>query len=233
VLMTLFPDRKERYLLPLLGPFAILCARAIELTLAREYRGPKIPRWVQWLIIFVMGVGLPIVGATKLAPRVDGRPWYPANVAITMAVTMAAIILIGMLLSRQQPIALLGTTVLVVLLMYPLAYAGYRNAQPGRSDMRPLAEYIRATHPTAEMYRWRPDNKRVAVDLSIYLNRSTIWTRDPARLPRSDRPQIAVAVQNKNQPEIPPPPGWTMLAKVLRDQKDWYVAFVREAPRGK
>jgi len=57
VLMSFFPDRKERYLLPLLGPFALLSVRALELTLQPLYRGPKIPAWVQWAIISVMASG--------------------------------------------------------------------------------------------------------------------------------------------------------------------------------
>ena len=64
-------------------------------------------------------------------------------------------------------------------------------------------------------------------DLSIYLNRATVLVPDPATLPQpTDRPQIYVQLQRRNEPEPKPSPGWTYLHKVRRD-RDWYHAFVR------
>ena len=121
------------------------------------------------------------------------------------------------------------TTLVIMLWSHAVFMHGYRNSNEGRSDMRPLAELVREKYPTAEMYNWRRDGrrKRLSVDLSIYLNRATIWTPDPKMIPRSTRPQIIATNQNAGEPDPQPPADWKMLAKVPRD-KGWYWAFVRD-----
>jgi 4-amino-4-deoxy-L-arabinose transferase-like glycosyltransferase len=228
--MSFFPDRKERYLLPLLGPCAVLTARSLELTLSRLPTGPKIPPWVQWMILLAIGISVPIAGATKLL-RIDGQPWYSIGFASATAALMLLLMVAGWVWSRRHPAALVGATVVVMLMLQPLVNYGYRESLSGRSDMRPLAELIRQAYPDAEMFNWRPDsNKRAPVDLSIYLNRSTVWTPDPMKLPPSTRPQICIKLQNAGEPEPLPPAGWGYVAKVKRD-KDHYLAFVRQGER--
>jgi hypothetical protein len=91
-----------------------------------------------------------------------------------------------------------------------------------------LAETVRIRYPDALVYNWRPDsNKRASVDFSIYLNRSTVWTSDPTKLPRTIQPQVYIRLQNKGEPEPSAAPGWTYFAQVRRD-KDAYLAFGRE-----
>jgi len=143
------------------------------------------------------------------------------------------VVIVGcMIASRRQPMLLVGATVAVMLIMQPVVYFAYRDMRSGQSELQSLAEHVRSAYPDAEMWNWRPGgNKRVPVDLAIYLNRSVIWTADPSTLPASLRPQIAIKLQNRGEPEPAPPAGWKFFDKMERD-KDWYWAFVREGSHG-
>jgi 4-amino-4-deoxy-L-arabinose transferase-like glycosyltransferase len=226
VVMSFFPDRKERYLLPLLAPAAILAAIGVRNVIRCGARWP-------WLIhgasLVAIAVGLPVAGRLWLT-TIDGRPWYTGRFTAVAVAIGAIIVLSGFIWSaRRGAAAIIITTLAIMLFAQAVFMRGYRGSNEGRSDMRPLAQIVRARYPAAEMYNWRRDGrrKRLSVDLSIYLNRPTIWTPDPATIPRSNRPQIIATNQNAGQPDPQPPPGWTLLGKVPRD-KDWYWAFVRE-----
>jgi 4-amino-4-deoxy-L-arabinose transferase-like glycosyltransferase len=225
VVMSFFPDRKERYLLPLLGPAAILAARGLT-PILRDAPGPRVPAWVQWLVLFVIAVGLPIAGATMLK-RVDAQPWYPRGFAVAVAIGLGALVVGGMAVGRAQPFALVAVTVLVMLALQPLFFAGYRASRQGRSDLRPLAAMIREAVPDAATYNWRPRGRqRLSVDLSIYLNRPTVWVGDANALPAEPdgRPQV-IATMEKS----PPGPDWLLIGQVPRD-KDVCSAYVRVGP---
>jgi 4-amino-4-deoxy-L-arabinose transferase-like glycosyltransferase len=228
VVMSFFPDRKERYLLPLAGPAAVLAARGIAAMLDPADKG-KVPQWVQWATVAVIAIGLPVAGATVLK-RGDGTPWFPPLFAACTAVVMAMLLLIAIHQSRRHPFALVIGPALIMLLLQPDFLFGYRDTREGRSEMRPLAETIRYAAPTALIYNWRPEGKKRAdVSLSIYLNRPTIWVPDPAQVPQGTRPQVMITQQNPGRPPRQPPPEWLFLDEVAHD-KDRYLAFVRPPP---
>ena len=224
--MSFFPDRKERYLLPLVGPAAILAARGIAAMLdPLEKR--KIPPIVNWAIVAVIGIGLPISGATHLLKRVDGAPWYPPVLAACAAVVVAMLIIIAIQQSRRYPFVLVIAPATIMLMLQPLFLFGYRDAREGVSEMRPLAQTIRYAAPDAVIYNWRPEGpKRADVSLSIYLNRPTVWVDDPSAIPRGERAQVMITQQRPDRPERLAPPDWIYLDQVAHD-KERYMAFVR------
>jgi 4-amino-4-deoxy-L-arabinose transferase-like glycosyltransferase len=225
VAMSFFPDRKERYLLPLAGPAAILAARGIAAMLDPAERR-KIPPALHWAIIAVIGIGLPIAGATSLK-RVDGVPWYPPVLGACAAVVIAMLIIIAIQQARRHPFVLVIAPAAVMLLLQPIFLFGYRDAREGRSEMRPLAQTIRFAAPDAVVYNWRPEaRKRADVSLSIYLNRPTVWVADPSEIAQGDRAQVVITQQGPGKPVRDAPEGWTYLDEVAHD-KDRYLAFVR------
>lgn len=222
VVMSFFPDRKERYLLPLLAPASIVTARGLSAML--DPTDPRrIPPWVQWTTIFVIGIGLPLIGMTD---RIGGSPWYSTTFAAASIAFIAIVICVFSLMSRALPLAIVGATAIVMLIVQPIFFLGYRNTREGRSEMRPLAEMIRRDFPDAQTYYCRPRGaRRVPGDLSIYLNRASPWIADPDALEASTKPQMYIIIQPDDTDDTPAA-GWTFFAKVKRDE-DWYAAFVR------
>jgi 4-amino-4-deoxy-L-arabinose transferase-like glycosyltransferase len=227
VVMSFFPDRKERYLLPLLGPAALLTARGLSEMFDSDR--PGVPRWLQWATLLVIAVALPVAGATKWLVLLDERPWYSIPLAIVLVLCLGSTIAAAWVATRQSATGILIAASIVMLLLTYVFFLAYRDSLAGRSDLRPLAEVIRERYPSAEMYYWRPEGKkRASVDLSIYLNRSTVWTADPAALPpTSSRPPVYIALQHRGEAEPQPRRGWTRFASLTRDEDRWF-AFVRE-----
>ena len=241
VVMSFFPDRKDRYLLPLAAPASVLAARGLVAT-ARAGRAFAWTFTVHWWMLALIAIALPVAGALWWK-RLDGSPWFAPRAAIGAAVAGLSIVGLGLLTRRswragndgREPLgAVVATTFVLVLLGNTLLLLGYRDSREGRSEMRPLAEALRRALPEARLYTWRPDGrrKRAPVDLSIYANRRTVWTDDPAALPRDplDRPQVYVTIHKKDDPPPVPAPGWLPFLRVARDG-DHFEAFVRMSRR--
>jgi hypothetical protein len=211
--------------LPLVGPAAVLAARGISAMLDPADKG-KAPAAVQWMIIAVIALGLPVAGA-KWLTRVNGTPWYPPVFAGCAAVVFAMLIVIAIQQSSRQPFVLVIAVAVIMLLLQPLLLFGYRDAREGISEMRPLAETIRFTAPDAVVYNCRPQGQtRADVSLSIYLNRPTVWVGAPSDIPRGERSQVMITQQKPDAPPREAPDGWTYLDEIAHD-KDRYLAFVR------
>jgi 4-amino-4-deoxy-L-arabinose transferase-like glycosyltransferase len=243
VVMSFFPDRKERYLLPLTAPAAVLAARGMIVAAADARHRIDWLFSVQWVGFLLAVIAFPIAGATVLKRADAITPWYSPTVATIAVIFGGVVVGSGYLLFQNQmrrdaclgaACTLLVCGLIVMLGGHALALAGYRHSPDGLSQMRPLADSIRSSMPDAEMYNWRRDGrrKRIAPDLSIYMNRVTRWIADPNALPHSQRAQVCVTVHSpKREPVEPAPPaGWRFFERAKRDD-DWYVAFVRDPSR--
>jgi hypothetical protein len=224
--MTCFNDRKDRYILPLVPIASVVAAQSVVAMWKRAAHA--LPDWSHWITLIVLAC-LPMLGLTKIVTTFDGRPWFSPALAIGATVAALAIVFIGMAVAHRWRVAMIVTPFVLMLLLQAVGIDGYAKSREGRSEFRPLAEWVRENYPDAEMYNTRLDGqqKRASVDLSIYLNRATRWIADPASLPRSAHPQIYVIPQGRNEPMPQPAPGWKQAIKIPRD-KAWYVAFVRE-----
>jgi hypothetical protein len=227
--MICFPDRKDRYLLPLIGPASVLAARSLSQILDDAVEGQRLYRAIQWMTMLVIGVGLPIVGATVLK-RLTGGPWYPPMLGGCAAVFIAMLIVIAIQQSRHFPFLLIIAPAVVMMMLSPLFFFGYRDTREGRNNLYHLAQVIRLATPDARVYNWRADaNKRGDVSLAIYLNRPSLWIADPSTLGPSDRSQVIVTIARAGRPDpTPPSADWIFLDSQAHDT-DRFVAFVRPA----
>ena len=222
-IMTLVPDRKERYMYPVIGPAAVLAGHGlVELfdKRARWTRWDKAGVVQHWVLLALIGVGAPL-----------GAGWFlrefaiPMSLAGAVAVGTGVAIVAGALI-RRQPAGLLAATAVVMLGASAVIVRGYANTEKGRSDMRPLARAIWRACPDAVMYNAHPRGKRVSTDLSIYMNRVTrrITMEQWRQLRPAGRPLVTVTIHDEGKPAPVPPPGWRLLAKVPRDDDVW-MAF--------
>jgi 4-amino-4-deoxy-L-arabinose transferase-like glycosyltransferase len=235
VVMSFFKDRKERYLLPMAGPAAVVIAWGLweHFRSWRDWtRGDTIVTGLHWLGLAVVAVGLPVVGMfhVDFMKTVEGGPWYAPRFAILSAVAGAALVVGGIDLHRRWRGGLVTASVLVMLLLQAVFMIGYRDSREGRSEMKPLAELIWQTVPDAQVVSG-VTHKRIPSDLAIYLNRPTPTVAEFTALPTGDVPQVLILYQRKRTDPPATPAGWTFLGKVPRDD-NWWHAFVRPAGSG-
>jgi hypothetical protein len=218
VIMAFHKDRKERYVLPMAAPAAVLAARCLIAYLAERSRNDWVP-WLHWGILAAVAIGLPILGATGMRGlrTVEGRPWYTPTYAAGAAVIAALLVTIGILAWRRG--AVLLPTFALMLAVSVIFMRGYRETPNGRSEMRPVADRVLARYPDAEMYTSLPSGQRASVDLSIYMNRPTGWiTAEQMRQPApGPRPQVVLVRQREREPAPTPPEGWEELMTLQRD----------------
>jgi 4-amino-4-deoxy-L-arabinose transferase-like glycosyltransferase len=242
VIMSCFRDRKERYLLPLLGPAAMIVAHGLG-ELLRLVKSGRLARWalgLHWGFVAMATVAAPL--ACGLLPRLDakawdrlltpaGEPWFPLGLAVATSAGALFGLAGSWIVSRRLPYsAAWGPAVVVLMVQLPFMWT-YRNGPELRSEMRPLAEDIWRKIPDAVAYNIADGRKRIPPDLSIYLNRLTERARSPGRIPPADHAQVYVAMQKRRgkipEPEPLPEPGWQVLGRYPRD-RDLWIAFYRE-----
>ncbi|HEY7116185.1 MAG TPA: glycosyltransferase family 39 protein [Tepidisphaeraceae bacterium] len=233
LLMTIYKDRKERYMYPTTGAAAVVAAGGL-LALARKRESWNALDHVavaqHWALLVAIGVILPALAATRCTPwlvTISGDPWLSPPWGAGLTIALGLVIACAMLFRRHWVAALLGATVIVMLLVHAAVLYGYAKTEAGLSPMRPLAEAIWRAYPDARMFNAHPRGKRASVDLSIYMNRITDWVSmdELAHMQPGPRPKVVVMLQDPKTPPPTPPAGWQFIEKVPRD-KDWWWAFV-------
>ena len=230
VIMSLAPDRKARYLLPMAGPAAVLSAAALlDLSdrWARRKRIDTLAVGAHWATLAVLAAGLPIAGAAVLK-TLDGRPWYTPWQAVSVAVVMLALLA---LCRRIRPLdrAILSATVITMLLLHAVLVWGYRDTAEGRSELKPLADKIVATMPGAEVYSVWPNRplRLAPPELPIYLNRIVRRAADVADIPPPGDVPRALLIRQRRNASPPNPAGWRLVSTARQDE-DWWHLFQRE-----
>ena len=225
LVMTFVKDRKDRYMLPVIGPAAVLAGYGVVAPFAKRERWTGVDRAgvaQHWVILGIIGVAAPVAVLLWKEAGIDWR--LGAGVAVGCAVAIFAGVRI-----REQPAGMLAATVVVMLAMATLGVDAYRRTGQGQSDMRPLARKIWRSYPDAVMYNAHPRGKRVSTDLSIYMNRVTrlISMEEWGRIERGGRPIVTVTIHDKGKAAPSAPEGWKFVGRVKRDD-DWWMAFVLE-----
>jgi 4-amino-4-deoxy-L-arabinose transferase-like glycosyltransferase len=243
LIMSLFRDRKLRYVIPLIAPASILAGWGLLELLGpgaiRRRATPWLMAVFHWLPLIVVGIGLPIAGAFGWMglTRLDGGPWYSLRFAIVAAEALLLVIVASLLLQRKAGAwaVLVGSAVFMVA-WNVLLNVGYRHYREGRSEMRPLAEQILATHPDAALYSYRPDRPtaRAPIDLSIYLNRVVDNVKTPEDMAHTTGPRLYLVRQREREAmadpsALAPPAGGPggFFAATRVDNSTWYT-FVSE-----
>jgi 4-amino-4-deoxy-L-arabinose transferase-like glycosyltransferase len=226
LVMTFVKDRKDRYMLPVIGPAVVLAGYGLVSLWDKRVRWTVLDRAgvaQHWVILATIGVAGPVAAA--LFWQEAGIDWrLAAGVAAGCAVAIFAGIRI-----RQQPAGMLAATVIVMLVIATVGVDAYRQTGQGQSDMRPLARTIWRGYPDAVMYNAHPRGKRVSTDLSIYMNRATrlMSMEEWGRLERGAKPLVTVTIHDKGKEPPRPPDGWKYIGRVARDD-DYWMAFVLE-----
>lgn len=235
VVLTFFRDRQLRYLLPLVGPAAIVTAAAIlECWKAGSHdRAARLLAALHWFTLAAMCIGFPLAasGLAKRYRQMDGGPWHSLNTGILFAFISAAVIALGIALQRRWRGALVVTTAICMLLTQTLFAWGYRSTIAGRSEMRPLADLIADRFPGAPAFSLRPDGMRARPDMSIYLNRTIRPIRSVDVIQPAEFPQIILTFQRRGMLPTTTPPGWEYLGKAPRIEDWWHAYVVPTKPR--
>ena len=226
-------DRKDRYLLPLVGPAAVLAAwglREVMRGWPRVGGGGRLAIGLHWALLAGVAVALPVVGAVPGGPlrTRDGGPWFSWAFALPVACGLGATVMAGVVTLRRWRTALPVATAAVMLVLQVVAVWGYARSDEGTSEMRPMADAVWAAWPDAVTYFRH--NRRAPNDLAIYLDRPTrqITAAALAGIEPAERPSVVVLIQKEDSPAPRPPAGWAFVAKIARG-KDWLHAFVMPA----
>ncbi|HRK30933.1 MAG TPA: glycosyltransferase family 39 protein [Tepidisphaeraceae bacterium] len=233
IVMSFFRDRKERYLLPMVVPAAVVAAYGLQSLLnplEPRKRLFQALRRLHWIGLLAAAVGLPVAGLVFLK-SIEGRPWFSWSEAMLLGLAAGVPALWGLANSGLRASRFVWPTLATMLVLQVGLVWGYRHAREGRSEMKPLADLIWKSYPEADVYTSSEGRKKYAPnDLAIYLNRAVRWSSSPGEVPQHARPTVLVIRQDEDELEPPPtPPGWAHFAKVPRD-KSWWHAFVRQDP---
>jgi 4-amino-4-deoxy-L-arabinose transferase-like glycosyltransferase len=214
LVMSFFPETRERYLVPMLAPASVLIAWAV----LRHVRAwPRRPRLELALICaHVVGLVMLVLLVGWLAAlhwtRPEGGPCAsPALIGLfgAAAVLLLAVTLLAHL--RNEARALVAGTAAILLMTQALFVFAYGKSPGGRSKLRPFATEIDRRFPDALVYNPQRGKKNLPAELSIYLDRPLVrWEHDLQELPPSGRPQIIIFESRSAQSA--PPPGFQAVA---------------------
>jgi 4-amino-4-deoxy-L-arabinose transferase-like glycosyltransferase len=238
LVMSLFRDKPDRYLLPLVGAAGVVCAWAMLGQLRPRPQRVAEDRLLAVLhgLLLVAVAVLPLGGALPAADW--GLPWYGWPFAAAVAGAAVAAAAAGMFAARRWGGAAIAATVVVMLLVNLGFVRGYRNTFNGRAELKPVADRIwQVLPPDAEVLYLRPERpKPLPLDLNIYTNRLAREIDDLSRERPRRWPQAAVVLQRTDRVEPPPvaPTGWEAEGQFPAGERRTWHLFVRKPadPRG-
>ena len=223
LVMSFFRERKERYLLPMAAPAAVLAARALALYLRhRSERRPDPAGWVAdavtWATAAVLAVGTSVLGATHRHGflSADGvTPWFTPAAAAAAAGLAAAVLLAGLAASRRWPAAGVVAVVLACWVGAEMQFRGYFAAEDDGKPQQRLADELWRRYPDAVVYATEPPTRYgnlslASIVLSLYFDR--VVRPRPASLPAApgERPLVLLteAPDDKPRRSCRGGPGW-------------------------
>ncbi|MFN4243803.1 MAG: ArnT family glycosyltransferase [Tepidisphaerales bacterium] len=217
LVMSLFKDKNERYLLPAVLASSVLTASA----LLRLYTAPALHRLHRPLrdaamaVPWAMGLGLAVGGAlgSPLAAsaglvRADGSPWHGWPVALLATGVLAALFATGAALQRRYPLAPFITAALGMLPTAALFLHGYAHAPGGVSTYRPIADLLRSNYANRPIVELRDTDLRFDHELNIYLNRVLPGVTSAADMSAPDA--VLLMLRRPSSPPPTPPDSWTL-----------------------
>ncbi|HEX8323237.1 MAG TPA: glycosyltransferase family 39 protein [Tepidisphaeraceae bacterium] len=227
LVMVWFRDRKERYMLPMIVPAAIICGYGV-VTWVRSWRTNRTR--ADWAVLVVHSVTLVGAAVTLLvhgvqAERVDGGTWYSMSLAAWGGAALLAFVGLTAIALRRHATALPVATFLLMLGLLTSYNYGYRDSVQGRSPLKPIADTIRAEAPGAAVYDWLPRG-RADEQIPLYLNHTVLRPDDPAKLVPIDRPIVLITRQGTRDASPAFGPEWQLLATANEGAVKWF-AFVR------
>jgi 4-amino-4-deoxy-L-arabinose transferase-like glycosyltransferase len=224
VFMSFFPDRKERYLLPMAGPAAIIAAHAatrMKRAFPQKHLAVKFVWGSHWVILLIMAIGLPLVANMVFKGREGQNCCSLALVAITLIISLS-IVAGGILVQSRlrQSFVYSGAALMVVLNAFFMY--GWSQSTLGLSEMKPVADRLHAAFPQGQIiyFDLPPDGKPATYDLDIYLDRSVPVVAD---FPVDDGKTAAVVMLRKDGDPVPNFAGWKVWDDLVSRKHHWYM----------
>ncbi len=224
VIMSFFPDRRDRYLFPMTAPAAILAAHAV-VRIARlgsiTSAGARLVWFASWGMLILLAVGLP---ATCLL--VLRGPHHEAVVSVQLAIITAlvgsAVAGVAGRLQRYWRDSHTAGGALLMLLLNGFFLWTWSQSTLGLSEMKPVADRLHAAFPGGRVvyYDPPPDGKPVTLDLDIYLDRPVPVL---AEFPPADGQTAAVCMLVKDGDPLPAFPGWRIFDDLRSRKHHWYL----------
>lgn len=225
VVMTFFPDRKERYLVPMLSAASVLVSYGVLVISEKALeKQAKMVITAHWIIMTVFAIGLPIAMALPSLSgmkTIEGGAWLSWPAAIGFAIAGIALVVIGAFNSKKI-IGLVGPTIAAMLLTQPALIQGYSRSEEGHSEMKQFAFGIREKFPDAPAFSYRPA-RRSPEELSIYMNRTITALDDLSKLPAPTGPQLLFVFEDKKNPLPALPSYWTPVDEISKGERAWHV----------
>lgn len=229
--MWFFPERRDRYLLPLLGPAAVLAGWFLLRYLSALEQAPRLPRWplaLHWVGVAAIGIGVPLAeGFARFCRTPDGAQWLPVTVALAGAAAAGVVLALGARLRRPTRLGTVAATAALMLLVLPQFVWGYARSDKGRSEAKPFVQDILRRYPDAVVYNAvnRPKRNDLPLELVIYLNRVPARAEQPEFLSVIDRPQVIIFPDGTCHP----PKSFAPAAPRRRIKGEWWNAYVLPA----
>jgi 4-amino-4-deoxy-L-arabinose transferase-like glycosyltransferase len=230
--MSLFPDRKERYMLPMLMPAALIVSAGVSAwasSWSSANAADRLVRWLHLLCLLVVVLGLPVGGRWVLRD-IDGGPFLTTSMALSAGVVMSVMWLATWRVSNRWPHAVVWGGVGIMLVAQVAGVWGYRNSREGRSEMKPLADAILNVKPDASVYHFSEIGRQAPSDLGIYLGRVVRSLPSIDAMPQDDARAVLVLRERRGVASTQTT-GLKLLARVRRDN-DFWSAWTLEADAG-
>ncbi len=231
LILSCVRDKSDRYLVPLAAPAAVLIGwmmRQCFFALEEKWQGMSRWRATHWTAVAIVCIGFPIVAAVPgWTHRVDGGPWLTRIPATSLAVAVLVAIGIAAICERRRwgGVVVVAITCVLSWLTSAAFMYGYGNSADGQSNLRELADSLRASHGDAPVYYYdpRPNPKPLPSDLGIYLNRTVRVLAKPQDVAEADA--VIVMLQREAEP-VPAVAGWQLVNRLPTGRR-WWCDFTR------
>lgn len=232
VVMTLFRDRKERYMLPMVIPAAVVVSAAMWMHLRNWRAWTSADRWcvsMHWTLLAIISLGVPIAGAWGLPAMStrDGQPWWSVSTAALVVLMLSAVIGVSAWVhARRWPGGILLGTAAPMLGVFVMVMYGYASSSEGRSPLRPIIDAIRAIGQPVAVVHSIGYPERPPEEISIYLNQTIRRVGGSAEVARDD--MVLITRERTRDPLAPPDERpWDRLAEAQEGRSRYGVWRLR------
>ncbi|MGF1635198.1 MAG: ArnT family glycosyltransferase [Phycisphaerae bacterium] len=235
VVMVLFPDRKTRYLLPMLFPAAVVTAYGVLAHLQAWRDNPRrlppadrVTLGLHFGLLGVVAVGLPAAGTLGAFGLVTeaGGPWFEPQVGVPLALAGGVLVLLSAAVHAWWRAGLVLGTFVTMLVLNAVVVVGFGRSEDGRPELRPLARAVVNAYPDATLFHPSAVGKRAPPDLGIYAGRPVYTPDNAADISITPGPAVLFLSHKPNETRPEPPAGWTFFATDRRGPTEWN-AYVR------
>ena len=212
VVMWFFPERRDRYVLPLIPPAAVIAAFGLSRYLSGSHRS-QWPLIAHWATVALVSIGFTIAGASgiKIFRTVDGKPWLSIAQA-TLMIVITIVLLLFCVRWKSPAAARLAIGTFAIMLVVQAGFThGYARSVHGVSEAKPFVQAIRAGAPDAIVYNAvnRQRRRNLPLEMTIYLNQVVPRVADVRSLKQRSTPCVIIFPDGAETPPV----GFKLLAR--------------------